>query len=230
MLNNNLFLTITIVLLIIYIYYIQFYRIVKPKIFNDELIKSKLLKTGDMCCFKAYDNFNSPFIFSYFGHCGIVYIDPQDETQTPMLFEANGIEKVPLKPHHNTRGVFLTPLEDRVKKYKGRVFWKPLNKELPDDVINDFKHFTEYALDNMYYNYNVVSSGAKKGLGLEKCHLGTNCGEIIFLSLIKLQLLPLDAYEKNMFHHLRFVCNLQELSNGYRYLDMIEIIEHPFKE
>lgn len=219
---------IVLVILLVYIYFIQFYRIKCDKVFNDDLIHSGLLQTGDMCVFKAYDNFNSPFIMSYFGHCGICYIDPVDGT--PMLFEANGIEHANLKSHHSRTGVFLTPLEDRIKKYKGRVFWKPLNKQLSPSTIHGFSQFIEYALRNMHYDYSVISSGAKKGFGVEHCTRGTNCGEMVFLSLIKLGLLPIDAYEKNMFHHLRYVTGLTNLTDNYRYLPLIEIVEHPFKD
>lgn len=228
--KKSIFLSALVIFIIIYIYYVQFHQIKCDQIFLDDVIDSKLLKTGDMIIFKANNNFNSIYTTSYFGHCGIIYIDPSDKLQTPMLFEGNGIERVPLKPHHSKTGIFLTPLQDRVKKYKGRVFWKPLNKELSESTILDFKEFISYALDNMYYNYSVVSSGIKKGIGLERCHNGTNCGEIVFLSLIKLGLLPYEYYDKNIFHHLKFVCNIKNLSDNYYYLDIIEIIDHPFAE
>ena len=223
-------LTVTLILLVCYIYYVQFYKISTDQVFIEDLIKNKIFKTGDMIIFKAYNNFNSIFTGSYFGHCGIVFIDPLDIKQTPMLFESNGIESVPLKPRHNKNGVFLTPLEDRIKKYKGRVFLKSLNYTLPVEIIDDFKNFIQYAVQNMYYDYNVISSGIKKGLGIELCSRGTNCGQLTFLSLIKLNLLPMCDYNTAMFHHLKYVCNITDLNLHYRYLDMIEIIDHPFRD
>ncbi len=124
-----------ILVIILWVYYLQFYKISTDyKIFVDDLQYHSFLKTGDMILFKAYNNFNSIFHGSYYGHVGIVYM----LNGTPMLFEANGIERVPLKDHHSKRGVFLTPLVDRIKKYKGRCFWKPLNRPLGEHSIYDF--------------------------------------------------------------------------------------------
>ena len=158
---------------------------------------------------------------------GMIFIDPVDG-KTPLLFEANGIERVPLKPHHSKSGVYLTPLEDRVKKYKGRCFWKPLNNELPPAVIVDFKKFVQYAIANMHYEYNVIQDAIKKGLGIERCANATNCGQLIFLSLIKLGLLPYEYYDFSMFSHLKWLTNLTNLQDGYEFLPLIEIVEHPF--
>lgn len=217
-----------IIIVVLWIYYLQYHCITCVyKVFNDDLIESKVLKTGDMIVFKAYNNFNSIFHGSYFGHIGIVYVDPNDPTCMPYLFEANGIETVPLKDHHSKNGVFLTPLADRMKKYKGRCFVKQLDKPLHLDVIKDFKQFIDYCLNNMYYNYSVISSGIKKGLGIEKCGEGTNCGEIVFLSLIKLGLLPEDYYDISTFHHLKWMASISDLADNY-YHDLIEIIDHPF--
>lgn len=216
-------LSVLLVTFLVYIYYIQFYKIACPQIFNDDLVQSGKLKTGDIILFKAYNNFNSIFIGSYFGHIGIVFIDPSDPTQTPLLFEANGVEHAPLKDHHSRDGIYLTPLEDRIKKYKGRCFLKPLNDDISLSTIIEFKQFIEYALDNMYYHYSVVSDGIKKGLAIERCTNGTNCGQLVFLSLIKLGILDIDYYDKPITIHLKWVANL-----GAPYGDIIEIIDHPF--
>jgi len=153
---------IIIVVLIIYIYVIQYHKGTYDKIFNDDLINSGLLKTGDIICFKAYNNFNSIFIGSYYGHMGIVYIDPDDPKKTPMLFEANGIEHAPLKEHHSKDGIYLTELEGRIAKYKGRCFWKPLNRPLSEGAVRDFKSFIDYCLNKMSYDYNVFQAALKK--------------------------------------------------------------------
>jgi hypothetical protein len=228
--NLNISVSIILVILIIYIYQIQYHQIVCDQVFIDELISSNVLKTGDIILFKGANSFNAVFIGNYFTHCGVVYIDPDDETRTPMIFEANGIENTPLKPHHNKLGMYLTPLADRAKKYKGRVFLKALNKDIPEETIRAYKDFIQYAIENMRYDRSVLSSGLRKGLGLEKCTLSTNCGEIAFLSIIKLRLIHLNKYDNSMFHHLKWVCNIEKLENGYEYLPLIEIVDHPFAE
>jgi len=214
-----------IFVLILWIYSMQFADVYCPQVFIDDLIDSHVFKTGDMILFKASNNYNSIIHGGYFGHIGIVFVDLNG---TPYLFEANGIEKTPLRKHHSKSGIYFTPLEDRIKKYKGRCFLKSLNKELSTAAIDDFTKFIAYALKNMYYNYSVLKSGIKKGLGIEKCLHGTNCGEIVFLSLIVLGLLPVDVYDKCVFHHLRWMYSIRDLSDGYFYHDLIEIIDHPF--
>jgi hypothetical protein len=199
----------------------QYYQIKCDKAFIDDILSH--FRTGDMIVFKAYNNFNSVFHGGYFGHMGIVYV----KDSIPYLFEANGIEHMPLKPHHNSNGIFCTPLADRLKKYKGRCFWKRLNKEVSAE---GFSEFIDYCIDTMYYDTSVIMSGVSKGLGISRCSYGTNCGEIVFLSLIKLGLLKEDRYDVPTFHYLRWLSNIEELDNGYRYLPMIEIIDHPFAE
>jgi hypothetical protein len=227
--NGNIIGVITVILLV-YIYYIQFYRGEYKKIFNDNLIDSKLVKTGDIICFKAYDNFNSVFMGSYFGHIGIIYIDPLDKDQIPYLFEANGVEHTNLKSHHNVDGIFLTPLLDRIAKYKGRCFWKSLNKSVSSSIIHDFKSFIDYCIDNMSYNYSIITSTIKKYMGIELCSTHTNCGELVFLSLIKLELLPYEYHQMPVMCHLKWMCNIKKLSSDYVYDEIIEIIDHPFKD
>lgn len=219
---------IVIVALIAYIYYIQFYKGHYPKIFLDELIDNKCLKTGDMLIFKAYNNFNSVFLGNYYGHMGIVYIDPLDPAQTPMIFEANGLETMPILNHHNKNGIFYSPLKERIQKYKGRVFIKSLNQPIPHNIDLDFKNFINYCMDNMKYEYAIIKSWIKKITGISRCSKNTNCGEIVFLSLIKLGLLPETSYDKRpSFHHVADMSNLKILQNN-AYNQPVEIIDHPF--
>jgi len=220
-----LLISIIIVLIVIWIYCMQFHKIqTEHKIFADEI--GPLLKTGDLILFKAYNNFNSIFHGSYFGHIGVVVI----ENGVPMLFEANGIERVPLMDHHSRRGIFLTPLADRIKKYKGRCFWKPLNLDLPQDVINEFRVFVQECLESFEYDYSVIMGGIRRGLGISRCNSKTDCGQIVFLSLIKLGLIPIKEFDTPRLHHLRYVCSIKELTDPYKYLDLIEVIDHPFAE
>ncbi len=215
-----------IIIVILWIYIMQYHKVkTEYQIFADDLSASNL-KTGDLILFKAYNNFNSIFHGSYYGHIGMVYI----LDGVPMLFEANGIERVPLKNHHSRRGVFLTPLIDRIKKYKGRCFLKPLNKPLPSYIIEGFEEFIQYSLKNMEYDYNVFTGGIKRMLGLSKCGHGTDCGQIMFLSLLKLGLIDINEYDVPRLHHLRYVCNISTLENGYAYMPLVEVIDHPFAE
>lgn len=219
---------IVLTILIIWIYTMQYSDISVPKIFSDELFESNLLKTGDIILFKAYNNFNSIFHGSYFGHMGIVYIDPSDPKQVPYIFEANGVERLPLMPHHSKRGIYFTPLRDRMKKYKGRCFYKELSKPLSYATIVAFKEFIDYCLDKFEYDHAVIASGFKKYFGIKRCDSKTDCGQIVFLSLIKLGLLPIEEYDVPRLHHLKYVCGLKDLANDYYYRDLVEILEHPF--
>lgn len=216
-----------LIVAILWIYLMQYHKIsTEHSVFAQDLITSGQLKTGDLILFKAYNNFNSIFHGSYFGHIGMVYI----HNGVPMIFEANGIERVPLLPKHSRKGVFLTELNDRIRKYKGRCFYKPLNKSVSDESIKSFENFMKYALDHLEYDYDVISGGLSRGLGLERCGKKTDCGQIMYLSLISLGLIPIEDYEVSRFHHLKYVCGLSELANGYKYNDLIEVVDHPFDD
>ena len=214
-----------LIIVICWIYFMQFYKIqVDQKIFVDHLIQSKKLKTGDLILFKAYNNYNSIIHGSYFGHIGMVYI----MDGIPYLFEANGIEKTPLLCHHSKKGVFLTKLADRVRKYKGRAFLKPLNNYISPKSETNLSEFIHYALLNMQYDKDLILNSVKKALDIKRCDKNTDCGQIMFLSLIKMGLLDLAEYEVPRLNHLKYVCDLQKIKNGYYYSDLIEIIDHPF--
>lgn len=221
---------IVLTIIAVWVYTMQYSDLSVEKVFSDDLFDSSLIKTGDIILFKAYNNFNSIFHGSYFGHMGIVYIDPDDPNQEPYIFEANGVERLPLMPHHSKKGIYFTPLRDRMKKYKGRCFYKELSEPLPHETIVEFKEFIDYCLDNFEYDHAVVSSGFKKYFGIKRCDSKTDCGQIVFLSLIKLNLLPVEEYDVPRLHHLKYVCKLKDLSDGYFYRDLIEVIEHPFAE
>ncbi len=209
-----------IILVIIYIYILQYdERSYKKEQLNDIL---PTLKTGDMILFKASNNFNALKFISYFGHVGVVYMIDN----VPYIFEANGVEGMNLLDHHPKSGIFITPLLSRIQKYKGRCFVKRLNKP----VEYDLKDFIDFAKKNMSYNMSILPSFAKKILGLEKCNNRTNCGELTYLSLIKLNILNINAYEISpSFSYLHTVLNLQDCDNGYSYHEPIEIIDHPFE-
>jgi hypothetical protein len=147
-----------------------------------------------------------------------------------MIFEANGIENVKLLPHHNKNGIFLTKAIDRIKKYKGRCFLKKLNKPILNCYIQDFNNFVNYALTNFYYDLKVLKSSFSRLFNLRRFNKGTDCSQLVFLSLIKLNLLPISEFDNNTTHILNLVCYIKDLSNGYKYGDFIEIIDHPFSD
>lgn len=215
---------IILIIIVIWVYYVQFRTIpVNKQLFVDDVINNDILKTGDLILFKAYNNINSLFHGSYFGHIGIVY---KPKGQQPMLFEANGIEFTPLKPHHNKNGVFLTPLADRVKKYKGRCYIKPLAKEL--NINHDeFLSFIEWCIQNMYYDYNVIISGISKYVNARNFDLRTDCAQIIFITLIKLGLLDPSELDKKILNHLIYLSDLKKIKDN-EYMDLIEMIDHPY--
>lgn len=212
---------ILVIVILVYVWNMQYTDIKCKKYFLDDVI----FKTGDIILFKAYNNYNSIFIGNYFGHMGIVLRDP--DTHELMIFEANGIENMPLKPHHNKNGVFYSKLEDRIRKYKGRVFVKQLEKSVkPEDEIA-LKEFVVFATQNMQYEKNIFRAVMHRYFSGSKCNFRTNCGEIVFLSLIKLGLLDLDEYDTPTIHYLKWMCKLRYV-NMNRYLDPIELIDHPF--
>lgn len=184
------------------------------------------VRTGDLILFKALDNWNGPFIGCYFGHIGVVWVNPTDGK--PYIFEAAGTRGMYLRPGQNERGIFCEPLERRVTKYRGYTFWRKRNGyDIPLRIVHEFGELINYAVQNMYYEYDLVTGGLKKGLGIEKCNNATNCGEMALLSLIKLGLLPEREYDRIRPHYLRDMCYLRECNGGY-YDEPLQITYDPF--
>lgn len=215
-----------VLVFILYVYTIQVHKIDAKKIFIDDLINNGNIRTGDMILFKATNAYHALYFGNYFTHVGIVYLD--EKTGIPYIFEANGAEGLPIKNHHNRKGIFFSPLQARVEKYSGYAWWKPLRYELSADVKLGFKQFISYCLKNMEYDMKIFRSSVMKWLGLERCNLATNCGELTFLTLIKLGLLDVDEYYRPpTLHYLRWVTNITKLKNN-TYLKLVELIHHPF--
>jgi hypothetical protein len=217
-------LSILVVLLVVYVYYIQFHRRQYPKRHLDDLLEAHTFKTGDVILMKAYNHFSAVVIGNYFTHLGLVYVRPDG---TPMLFEAAETSKSNLKDHHSRAGVYLTPLKERLQKYKGMCWLKALNKPLEPGVVSNLERFISYALKHMYYSTSVVSDGLKKMVGLSRCGDNTNCAEIVFLSLLVCKLLPIDEYD-HARSHIKFLSYLTELEHGYQFEELIEIVDYPF--
>lgn len=191
------------------------------------LLDEKKFKTGDIILFKAVDNYNAPLIASYYGHIGIVWVYPDDPEQKPYIFEAANPTNLFLTDYQNPKGIYLSLLENRIKKYKGYCFYKELGNEIDNEICLEFEKFINYCVINMEYETCVFSNGIKKGLFGEKIHHKVNCGELVMLSLIKLDLLPTELYEKNVFHHLRWMCSITDLCDNY-YEEPKKILYHPF--
>lgn len=186
-------------------------------------------RTGDLILFKPTDNWNAPRIACWYTHIGVVYIHPDDSLHVPYIFEAMGTRGRYMLPHQNLSGIFLEPLAGRVTKYAGSVFIKRIHgPKIPDDVAREFMQLVHYAKENMYYEYSLGWNGLRKGLGLEKCNHGTNCGETVMLSLIKLGILPLSEYDIAHVHHLRNMCYLSDCTTGYIYDNPVQIVYDPF--
>lgn len=214
----SIVLSIFIILLLLWIYYFQYRKIHPEKVFLDEILPS--LKTGDLILFKAMNNFNAIAIGSYFTHIGVVYVIDD----IPYLFEANGVEFMALKPHHSRSGIFLTPVRERIQKYKGFVYLKRL--QYPINSCG-FDEFVTYCLDNFYYDQKIIRGNLSRWLSQSGCCSNTDCGQLAFLSLIKLGLLDESEYDNSRLHYLKYVCGLVDVKdNSYR--PLLEIIDQPF--
>lgn len=182
------------------------------------------IKTGDLLLFKALDNFNAPIIGCFFTHVGIVWVDP--DTAVPYLFEIAPARQMPLLPHHNKKGVFLSPLKDRVTRYKGFLAYKKFDGVVPEDRVRAFVPFMQYAMDNFTYEYRPFQNAIRKFFG-EKVNATMNCGEMVYVSLIRLGILPLHAHGTPMGHHLRSVSYMKSTPAG-NYADPVWVEVSPF--
>ena len=70
--------------------------------------------------------------------------------------------------------------------------------------------------------YNAICK--KRG---ELINTGTNCGELVFISLIKLALIPESSSNERILHHLKYVANITQLQNNF-YHKPVEITISPF--
>lgn len=200
-----------VVVVIVYIYYIYLDHPDFPVVEYSEVAKK--FKTGDIILFHALDNINPVFIGTYYGHIGIVYIDPA-QPHSPYIFEAFNPGAMPYFPPECKNGIALTSLEHRLNSYRGYCFYKELARPIEPQIQESFGEFIDYALTNLYYNQAVISSGLNKLLFNQSLHMGTNCGELVYMSLIKLGLLDQDYFHSNRRHHLLWLSNLEWLKNN----------------
>jgi len=214
-----------IIILIVWIFYIYLWH-PDYDIYSYEHIKNKV-KTGDLILFHALDNINPIYIGSYYGHIGMVYVDP-DKPETPYLFEAFNTSGMPFYPSKFSNGIALTDLQQRLDTYRGYCFYKELAKPIDKKLIINFKDFIKYAIKNMWYNENVVDNFIKKIFFNERLKKGTNCGEIVYMSLIKLGLISQEHIYNNRFHHLLWLSNVKEVKNNI-YLEPVYVLANYFK-
>ena len=76
----------------------------------------------------------------------------------------------------------------------------------------------------MKYDYNYINNITKKMLFNSVCNNKTNCGELVFLSLIKMGLIDYNLYNKKIYHYLKWSCNITKLKE-YKFNPIIEIIK-----
>jgi hypothetical protein len=229
MLNINFNISILLLIIITWIWYIYFnhpdYEICE---YDD--IKDRC-KTGDIILFHGLDNANPIIIGSYYSHIGIVYIDPEDPQKTPYILEAFNPSRMPLYSEKCKSGIAIVPLEARLTSYRGYCFYKELANPIKDKkLLLNFKQFVNFCKKNMYYDENVLSCALAKILFNENLRLGTNCAELVYLSLIKLELLNKNYFYENNKHHLIFLVKLQKLEKGNSYKEPVYILANYFKD
>lgn len=177
---------------------------------NWEDLKGKE-KTGDLLLFKALDNMNAPMIGCFFTHVGVIWVDPM--TGISYVFEIAPARNMPLRPYHNKNGVFLSRLEDRVLRYKGYLAYKRFEGSVSNAKAYEFVPFIQYATQNFKYEYRPFQNAIRKFFG-QKINSRMNCGELAYVSLIKLGILPPEAHEKSVGHHLRKIVYMENTPSG----------------
>lgn len=211
-----------LVCVILLFWYMHMTHPVYTEMWLDDVLK--LCKTGDLIIFKAQNNLNSLFIGNYYTHVGVVWV-PSDGQ--PMLFEAAGCKGMALRDPE-TNGIFCNLLRPRLLKYKGKCFIKRLNNSVNEYYDHEFSKFIDFCKSNMYYDMSVHQTALNLGLGYSKIGINTNCGELAFLSLIRLGILDPKKYTHSTFHYLKWISNLEKADNGYCYIEPIEIVDDPF--
>lgn len=222
---------VNIILIVLMIVLIMLYRSTiavpnMPTIRYKKLRSEKRFKTGDIILFHAVDNCYPLIIGEYYGHVAVVWVDPDDPDKTPYVFEAARTKGLNLEAEHNTNGIFLSPLDNRFNKYRGYMMYRELAKPIDEKIVRNFKEFIEYSLSHMRYDDNYIPIAICHKLG-HGCDNNTNCAELVFLSMIKLGLLPLEAYDWCLGNYLSWV-NHTRVFKKNRYLDDVYMIDHPF--
>ena len=208
---------INIVVICIIIFILYFYAFHPLLLMEDNSEVLKRAKTGDIVMFHSLDNFNSVFEASYFNHVAIVIV----ENGKKLILEAF----MPSSLHNWTKpiygnpekGVVISDLENRLNSYRGYVFYKELIKPLSEEVQREFLDYAKWSVNYFEYEKRVVTNQLRKLLFNESLNRFTNCGEFVYLALVKLGLLNKRMLNENRKYHLKFVNSITHLNNnGYK--------------
>jgi hypothetical protein len=132
---------------------------------------------------------------------------PRNAESGLYLFEA--INKKDIKR------VVCVDLIERLKTHKGQLYYKPLEKRLDAQQIEKFDEFIRFCCNNMYYETRIINNSIYNYMFNVPINLGVNCGELVFLSLIRLGLLPIEMYKQAIkLHYLKYVSYLTKLENN----------------
>ena len=203
---------IVIIIIITYVYFIKYRHPAYDFKLYDQ-IKNKL-KSGDLILFSSLDNFNQIPMMSYYTHVGVVY--KKDEYSEPVLVEAfNNFNPGQFYPKDMKNGIAICNLEERLKCYRGYIFYKELARPISETANRDFAEFIEYAQNNMRYDENVVTNEVHKIILDTPFTTETNCGQFTELILIKLNLLDMSYFKNRRRHHLRTTANLTKVKNNH---------------
>lgn len=212
-------LIVVFVIFLIYFLYtrfnIQFSTIDVPRLSIDEI----KFKTGDLLLFKATNNLNALMLGNYYTHIGMVVIIDG----VPAIFEAQNVEGHYLPRRNNKRGIFLCNLKDRIHRYRGYVYHRPLNQEVHPAQVGYLMDFINYALENMWYTSSVYATAIKKYMGAAACQSNTDCGQLVFLALIKMGLIDIEEYTIPRLNHFEHMCGLTDLLLDFNYSSVSEI-------
>lgn len=176
-------------------------------------LKTSTFKTGDLILFHALDNLSALAIGTYYTHIGVVYCDETGQK----LFEAVSPERE-LLVGDNRNGIVLCDLEQRLRTYRGYVFHKKVSLSVDEESKGHFRRFIDFAVRNLYYNTNILRNFINKVLFAEPIHRGVNCGELVYLSLICLGILPKKHFHENRKHHLQWLANLTDIYDEMKYI------------
>ena len=146
----------TIILIIIIIYYIYMELCemkCEDKIYMEKLLNNNILKTGDLILFKSTDNSHSFLLGNYFTHVGMVIVDEILTNNEPYIFEACNTKYSEI-PHDRedkwnlkySKGILFHPLDERLKRYRGYLYYKPLSESITIKMHLKLINFIFYAL------------------------------------------------------------------------------------
>ncbi len=203
---------VVLIIIILYIYLIKYNHPNFDVVLYDS-IKHKL-KSGDLILFSSCDNFNQIPMLSYYTHIGVVY--KKDKHSEPVFVESfNPKNKLQFYPKEFSDGMAICNLEERIKTYRGYVFYKELAHPISETANKDFAEFITYAKNNIKYDKNVITNEIHKIILNTPFTNETNCGQFTELILLKLNLLDNSYFKNRRRHHLRTMSLLTNVKNNY---------------